>query len=111
MQPETRGKLALLLGLWFHANPVHVYVKTSEDSFPPMQVMDYGYPQFTEAQILAEFIKTDAHKMEVGVPSSVEAGSAAAVHHLLPTSALQARTTAKHSARRPCRCKPGPPWP
>ena len=30
------------------------------------QVMDYGYPQFTEAQILAEFIKTDAHKMEVG---------------------------------------------
>ena len=27
--------------------------------------MDYGYPQFTEAQILAEFIKTDAHKMEV----------------------------------------------
>ena len=30
-----------------------------------MQVMDYGYPQFTEAQILAEFIKTDAHRMEV----------------------------------------------
>lgn len=26
--------------------------------------MDYGYPQFTEAQILAEFIKTDAYKME-----------------------------------------------
>ena len=32
-----------------------------------MQVMDYGYPQFTEAQILAEFIKTDAHKMEASV--------------------------------------------
>lgn len=31
-----------------------------------MQVMDYGYPQFTEAQILQEFIKTDSYKMEVG---------------------------------------------
>lgn len=30
-----------------------------------LQVMDYGYPQFTEAQILAEYIKTDAYKMEV----------------------------------------------
>lgn len=30
-----------------------------------MQVMDYGYPQFTEAKILSEFIKTDAYKMEV----------------------------------------------
>lgn len=29
------------------------------------QVMDYGYPQFTEAKILSEYIKTDAHKMEV----------------------------------------------
>jgi hypothetical protein len=29
------------------------------------QVMDYGYPQFTEAKILSEFIKTDAHRMEV----------------------------------------------
>ena len=29
------------------------------------EVMDYGYPQYTEAQILSEFIKTDAHKMEV----------------------------------------------
>lgn len=27
--------------------------------------MDYGYPQFTEAPILAEYIKTDAHRMEV----------------------------------------------
>ena len=32
-----------------------------------MQVMDYGYPQFTEAKILSEFIKTDAHKMEVRI--------------------------------------------
>ena len=30
-----------------------------------MQVMDFGYPQFTEAKILSEYIKTDAHKMEV----------------------------------------------
>ncbi|KAK9916309.1 hypothetical protein WJX75_001084 [Coccomyxa subellipsoidea] len=29
------------------------------------EVMDYGYPQFTEAKILSEFIKTDAYKMEV----------------------------------------------
>lgn len=29
------------------------------------EVMDFGYPQFTEAKILSEFIKTDAHKMEV----------------------------------------------
>ena len=27
--------------------------------------MDFGYPQFTEAKILSEFIKTDAYKMEV----------------------------------------------
>ena len=31
-----------------------------------LQVMDFGYPQFTEAKILSEFIKTDAYKMEVG---------------------------------------------
>lgn len=30
-----------------------------------VQVMDFGYPQFTEAKILSEYIKTDAHKMEV----------------------------------------------
>mmetsp|Transcript_14200 Transcript_14200/g.35942 ORF Transcript_14200/g.35942 Transcript_14200/m.35942 type:complete len:429 (-) Transcript_14200:125-1411(-) len=29
------------------------------------EMMDFGYPQFTEANILQEFIKTDAHKMEV----------------------------------------------
>ena len=32
---------------------------------PIAQVMDFGYPQFTEANILSEFIKTDAHKMEI----------------------------------------------
>ena len=29
------------------------------------QVMDFGYPQFTEAKILSEYINKDAHKMEV----------------------------------------------
>ncbi len=29
--------------------------------------MDFGYPQFTEAKILSEYIKTDAHKMEVSM--------------------------------------------
>jgi AP-1 complex subunit mu len=29
------------------------------------EVMDYGYPQFTEAKILSEFIKTDAYRMAV----------------------------------------------
>lgn len=28
-------------------------------------MMDFGYPQFTEAKILSEFIKTDAYRMEV----------------------------------------------
>lgn len=31
------------------------------------EVMDFGYPQFTEAKILSEFIKTDAHRMEAQV--------------------------------------------
>jgi hypothetical protein len=38
--------------------------------------MDYGYPQFTEAPILQEFIKTDSYRMEV---RKQHAGSAAAV--------------------------------
>lgn len=29
------------------------------------EVMDFGYPQFTEAKILSEYIKTDAYKMAV----------------------------------------------
>lgn len=29
------------------------------------EIMDFGYPQFTEAKILSEFIKTDAYRMEV----------------------------------------------
>lgn len=28
-------------------------------------MMDFGYPQYTEARILSEFIKTDAYRMEV----------------------------------------------
>ncbi|EFJ52801.1 hypothetical protein VOLCADRAFT_108841 [Volvox carteri f. nagariensis] len=31
------------------------------------EVMDFGYPQFTEAKILAEYIKTDAYRMEATV--------------------------------------------
>ena len=31
------------------------------------EVCDFGYPQFTEAKILSEYIKTDAYKMEVAV--------------------------------------------
>ncbi|CAA6661190.1 unnamed protein product [Spirodela intermedia] len=29
------------------------------------EIIDFGYPQFTEAKILSEFIKTDAYRMEV----------------------------------------------
>ncbi|GAB2280498.1 AP-1 complex subunit mu-2 [Dionaea muscipula] len=29
------------------------------------EIMDFGYPQYTEAKILSEFIKTDAYRMEV----------------------------------------------
>ena len=29
------------------------------------EMMDFGYPQYTEALILSEFIKTDAYRMEV----------------------------------------------
>jgi AP-1 complex subunit mu len=29
------------------------------------EMMDFGYPQYTEATILSEFIKTDAYRMEV----------------------------------------------
>lgn len=28
------------------------------------EIMDFGFPQFTEAKILSEFIKTDAYRME-----------------------------------------------
>ena len=31
------------------------------------EVCDFGYPQFTEAKILSEYIKTDAYKMETTV--------------------------------------------
>jgi AP-1 complex subunit mu len=29
------------------------------------EIMDFGYPQYTEANILSEFIKTYAYRMEV----------------------------------------------
>ena len=28
------------------------------------EIMDFGYPQFTEAKILSEFIKIDVYRME-----------------------------------------------
>ena len=31
------------------------------------EVCDFGYPQFTEAKILSEYIKTDAYRMETTV--------------------------------------------
>lgn len=39
------------------------------------EVMDYGYPQFTEAKILSEFIKTDAYKMEIVKPPPAVTGA------------------------------------
>lgn len=39
------------------------FFESNPSSF--LQVMDFGYPQFTEGKILSEFIKTDAHRMEV----------------------------------------------
>ncbi len=38
--------------------------------------MDFGWVQFTEAKILAEYIKTDAYKMEVR-PASKESSAPA----------------------------------
>jgi hypothetical protein len=49
------------------ANPCAVATEPVMCHF--FQVMDYGYPQFTEAQILQEFIKTDSYRMEVGWPA------------------------------------------
>jgi hypothetical protein len=40
--------------------------------------MDYGYPQFTEAPILQEFIKTDSYRMEVREQPAGSAAAAAA---------------------------------
>jgi hypothetical protein len=54
----------------FHGCITVGYLKPQQHDEPPisccdLQVMDFGYPQFTEAKILSEFIKTDAYKMEV----------------------------------------------
>lgn len=32
------------------------------------EIMDFGYPQFTEAKILGEFIKTDSFRLELSTP-------------------------------------------
>ena len=34
------------------------------------EMMDFGHPQYMEAKILSEFIKTDAYKMEVTQPKN-----------------------------------------
>lgn len=42
------------------------------------EVMDHGYPQFTEAAILSEFIKTDAHRLASALAKGGLAGLVAA---------------------------------
>lgn len=42
----------------------NVFIKTWQYELLD-EVMDFGYPQFTEAMVLSEFIKTDAYRMEV----------------------------------------------
>jgi len=34
------------------------------------EMMDFGHPQYTEAKILSEFVKTDAYRMEVTQPKN-----------------------------------------
>lgn len=41
----------------------HSYKKRQYELLDEM--MDFGYPQYTEAAILSEFIKTDAYRLEV----------------------------------------------
>ena len=45
----------------------HWHWQSGVTGWAVLQVMDFGYPQFTEAKILSEYIKTDAHKMEVSM--------------------------------------------
>ena len=45
----------------------HLHWEGDVTGWTVLQVMDFGYPQFTEAKILSEYIKTDAHKMEVSM--------------------------------------------
>ena len=74
-----------------------------------MQVMDYGYPQFTEAKILSEFIKTDAYKMEVRslAHSKVPASHMRAVHAAVD---LSQQKYLKIIFLLLCRFKRAPPW-
>lgn len=55
-----------------HRTVVCVHEPIARSNAPPASSWrtvhaDRRYPQFTEAKILSEFIKTDAYKMEVGV--------------------------------------------
>jgi len=46
------------------ARPAVADASAGETDRARAQVMDYGHPQFTEANILKEFITTHAHKLE-----------------------------------------------
>lgn len=61
---------------WVHPASTHQTIHTTFLS-PHPQVMDFGHPQFTEAKILSEYIKTDAYKMAVRCARPGWAGVAA----------------------------------
>jgi len=63
------------------------------------EIMDFGYPQFTEAKILSEFIKTDSYRLEL---SATPKANIAAV-----TNAVSWRSEGikyKKNEVRPARC-------
>ena len=59
--------------------------------------MDFGYPQFTEAKILSEYIKTDAHKMEVSKRLSTHGVQGVMAHGLASYALLHVWAALKHS--------------
>ena len=69
------------------------------------EVMDSGFPQFTEAKILSEFIKTDAFRLELSAPKP----NIAAV-----TNAVSWRSEGirykKNEVRNERRCGEGKQW-
>jgi hypothetical protein len=56
--PFRKSALAATCGDGLTTLPLPVYELFDE-------VMDFGYPQFTEAKIMSDYIKTDAHKADV----------------------------------------------
>ncbi len=57
----------------FHVRPSRATSASGLNLLVIVQVMDFGYPQFTEAKILSEYIKTDAYKMEVNAMAQPQA--------------------------------------